>query len=121
MATQNDNGFRSFNFASAVTANSLVAISGDNAAQLATTGGSVIGVLQDDVAANGQGSVKLFFASQFGIVTSGVSVTAGNAVYAITGGGILGVYANASTVTLGIAINSGVAGDIIEYVPKFTH
>jgi hypothetical protein len=119
MATQNDNGFRSFNFASAVTANSLVAISGDNAAQLATTGGSAIGVLQDDVAANDQGSVKLFFASQFGIVTAGVSVTAGNTVYAITGGGILGVYANASTVTLGVAINSGVAGDVVEYVPKF--
>jgi hypothetical protein len=119
MATQNDNGFRSFNFAAAVTANSLVAISGDNAAQLATTGGSAIGVLQDDVAANDQGSVKLFFASQFGIVTSGVSVTAGNTVYAITGGGILGVYANASTVTLGVAINSGVAGDVVEYVPKF--
>jgi hypothetical protein len=119
MATQNDNGLRSFSFASAVTANSLVAISGDNAAQLATTGGSAIGVLQDDVAANDQGSVKLFFASQFGIVTAGVSVTAGNTVYAITGGGILGVYANASTVTLGVAINSGVAGDVVEYVPKF--
>lgn len=119
MATQNDNGIRSFNFASAVTANSLVSISGDNAAQLAATGGSAIGVLQDDVAANDQGSVKLFFASQFGIVTSGVSVTAGNTVYAITGGGILGVYANASTVTLGVAINSGVAGDVVEYVPKF--
>ena len=119
MATQNDNGFRSFNFASAVTANSLVAISGDNAAQLAATGASSIGVLQNDVAAGNQGSVKLFFASQFGIVTAGAIVTAGNSVYAVTGGGIVGTYANASTVTLGVAVNSGVASDVIEYVPKF--
>ena len=119
MATQNDNGFRSFSFASAVTANSLVAVSGDNAAQIAATGASSIGVLQNDVAEGNQGSVKLFFASQFGIVTAGATVTAGNSVYAVTGGGIVGTYANAATVTLGVAINSGVASDVIEYVPKF--
>jgi hypothetical protein len=32
---------------------------------------------------------------------------------------VVGTYANASTVTLGVAINSGVSGDVIEYVPKF--
>ena len=46
-------------------------------------------------------------------------VTAGNTVFAVTSGLILGTYANASTVTLGVAINSGVAGDVVEYVPKF--
>jgi hypothetical protein len=119
MASQNDLGIRSFNFASALTANTLVAISGDNAAQAASTGASAIGVLQNDVAAGAQGSVKLFFASQFGIVTAGASVTAGSAIFAVTGGGIVGVYANASTPTLGVAVNSGVAADVVEYVPKF--
>jgi len=119
MATQNDMGIRSFSFASAVTANSLVAVSGDNAAQIAATGASVIGVLQSDVAAGAIGTVKLFFPTQFGIITAGATTTAGSSVFAVTGGGIVGVYANASTVTLGVAINSGVAGDVVEYVPKF--
>jgi hypothetical protein len=117
MATQNDNGIRSFSFASAITANTLVNISGANAAQAASTGANAIGVVQNDVAAGAQGAVKLFFPSQFGIVSA--IVTAGNTVYAVTSGLILGTYANASTVTLGVAINSGVAGDIVEYVPKF--
>jgi hypothetical protein len=36
----------------------------------------------------------------------------------VTNGTIVGSLA-ASAATLGIAINSGVAGDIVEYVPKF--
>jgi hypothetical protein len=117
MATQNDNGIRSFAFASAITANTLVNITGANAAQAASTGSNAIGVVQDDVAAGNQGAVKLFFPTQFGIVSA--IVTAGNTVFAVTNGLILGTYANASTVTIGVAINSGVAGDIVEYVPKF--
>lgn len=117
MATQNDLGIRSFNFASAISANTLVSVSGDNAAQAASTGANAIGVVQNDVAAGAQGAVKLFFPSQFGIVSA--IVTAGNTVFAVTSGLILGTYANASTVTLGVAINSGVAGDVVEYVPKF--
>jgi ribonuclease-3 len=87
------------------------------AAQAASTGANAIGVVQNDVAAGAQGAVKLFFPSQFGIVSA--IVTAGNTVFAVTSGLILGTYANASTVTLGVAINSGVAGDVVEYVPKF--
>lgn len=118
MATQNDQGIRSFSFASAVTANTLISVSGDNAAQAASTGASAIGVLQNDVAASSIGAVKLFFPTQFGIVGTSASVTAGNTVFAVTSGTIVGSYA-ASVATLGVAINSGVAGDIVEYVPKF--
>ena len=116
MATQNDTGIRSFAFASAITANTLVNISGDNAAQAASTGANAIGVVQNDVAAGNQGAVKLFFPSQFGIVSA--IVTAGNTVFAVTNGTIVGTLA-ASAATLGVAINSGVAGDVVEYVPKF--
>jgi len=98
MATQNDNGIRSFTFASAITANTLVSVSGTNAAQAASTGASAIGVVQNDTAA--------------GIVT------AGSSVFAVTNGTIVGTLA-ASAATLGVAINSGVAGDVVEYVPKF--
>jgi len=64
MATQNDNGIRSFAFASAITANTLVNISGDNAAQAASTGANAIGVVQNDVAAGAQGAVKLFLTTR---------------------------------------------------------
>ena len=117
MATQNDNGIRSFAFASAITANTLVNISGANAAQAASTGSNPIGVVQNDVAAGNQGAVKLFFPTQFGIL-SGIA-TAGNTVFAVTSGLVVGTFANASAVTLGVAINSGVSGDVVEYVPKF--
>ena len=117
MATQNDNGIRSFSFASAITANTLVNITGANAAQAASTGANAIGAVQNDVAAGGQGAVKLFFPTQFGILSA--TATAGNTVFAVTSGLVIGTYANASTVTLGVAINSGVSGDVIEYVPKF--
>jgi len=110
-------GIRSFAFASAITANTLVNISGDNAAQAASTGANAIGAVQNDVAAGQQGAVKLFFPTQFGILSA--IATAGNAVFAVTNGLVVGTYANASTVTLGVAINSGVSGDVIEYVPKF--
>jgi hypothetical protein len=119
MATQIDNGIRSFSFASAITANTLVSVSGENAAQAASTGASAIGVVQNDVAAGAMGAVKLFFPTQMGIVGAAASVTAGNSVFAVTNGVIIGTYANASTVTLGVALNSGVAGDVVEYVPKF--
>jgi hypothetical protein len=118
MATQNDLGIRSFNFASAISANTLVSVSGDNAAQAASTGAAAIGVVQDDTSAADQGAVKLFFPSQFGIVAAAGIVTAGSSVFAVTNGTIVGTLA-ASAATLGIAINSGVAGDIVEYVPKF--
>jgi hypothetical protein len=60
MATQIDNSFRSLSFASAISANTLVRISGDNAGQFgivspgpvtagsnvfATTGGVIVGTL----------------------------------------------------------------------------
>ena len=116
MATQNDIPLRSFTFATALSGNTLVRCSGDNAAAALVTASEVIGVLQDDVAAAGVGEVKLFKATQFGIVSPG-PVTAGNSVFATTGGVIVGTLVT-SGVTLGTAINSGVTGDIIEYAVR---
>ncbi len=116
MATQIDNTFRSFSFASAISANTLVYISGDNAAATVVTASEAIGVLQDDTAASGVGSVKLFHPTQFGIVSPG-PVTAGLNVFATTGGVLVGTLVT-SGVTLGVAINSGATGDVIEYAVK---
>ena len=116
MASQTDIAFRSFTFASALSANTLVRCSGDNAASALVTASEAIGVLQDDVAAAGVGEVKLFTATQFGIVSPG-PVTAGNSVFATTGGVVVGTLVT-SGVTLGTAINSGVTGDIIEFAVR---
>jgi len=116
MATQIDNTFRSFSFASAISANTLVHVSGDNAAAALVTASEAIGVVQEDVDASGVGSVKLFAPTQFGLVSPG-PVTAGLNVFATTGGVIVGTLVT-SALTLGFAIQSGATGDVIEYAPK---
>jgi sarcosine oxidase gamma subunit len=116
MATQIDNTFRSLSFASAISANTLVRISGDNAGAALVTAGEAVGVTQEDVAATGVGAVKLFGPTQFGIVSPG-PVTAGSNVFATTGGVIVGTLVT-SGLTLGTAINSGTTGDIVEYAVK---
>jgi hypothetical protein len=114
MATQIDNTFRSFTFASAISANTLVAVTGDNAAAALVTASLVIGVVQDDVDASGVGAVKLFAPTQFGIVSPG-PVTAGANVFATTGGVIVGTLLT-SGLTLGIAVQNGATGEIVEYI-----
>jgi hypothetical protein len=117
MATQIDNTFRTFSFASAISANTIVtAVSGGvNAAEALITGANAIGVVQEDVTASGVGSVKLFHPTQFGIVSGG-PVTAGMNVFATTGGVITGSLVTAA-ITVGLALQSGANGDIIEYAP----
>jgi hypothetical protein len=114
MATQIDNTFRSFTFDSAISANTLVAVTGDNAAAALVTASLAIGVVQDDVDASGVGAVKLFAPTQFGIVSPG-PVTAGANVFATTGGVIVGTLLT-SGITLGIAVENGATGEIVEYI-----
>jgi hypothetical protein len=116
MATQIDNSFRTFSFASAISANTLVYVSGANAAAAVVTASEAIGVVQDDVSAAEVGDVKLFHPTQFGLVSPG-PVTAGSNVFATTGGVIVGTLVT-SALTLGVAIQNGATGEVIEYVPK---
>lgn len=116
MATQIDNSFRSFSFADAVAANTLVAVTGDNAAAAVVTASQAVGVVQEAVAATGMGNVKLFHPTQFGVVSPG-PVTAGLNVFATTGGVLVGTLPTAG-VTIGVAINSGATGEVIEYAVK---
>ena len=114
MATQIDNTYRSFTFASAISANTLVAVTGDNAAAALVTASLAIGVVQDDVDAAGVGTVKLFAPTQFGIVSPG-PVTAGAKVFATTGGVLVGTLVT-SGLTLGIAVENGATGEVVEYI-----
>ena len=70
--------------------------------------------MQDDVDAAGVGTVKLFAPTQFGIVSPG-PVTAGANVFATTGGVLVGTLVT-SGLTLGIAVENGATGEVVEYI-----
>lgn len=112
MATQIDNIFRTFNFATATSANVLVRAS-STAGNAEASATNAIGVLQDEVAANTTGDVKLFHATQFGTVTA-AAVTVGTEVFATTGGAIRGTLIG-SAVTIGVALETADAGSTVEY------
>jgi hypothetical protein len=119
MATQIDNTFRSFSFASAISANLLVqADSTANAAKAAVSPAFAIGVVQEDVAAAGVGNVKLFHPTQFGTV-SGTGITAGLVVKADASGKIVNSALTDGVVTVGIALANATDGDVVEFAPNF--
>lgn len=119
MASQIDNNFRSFSFASAISGNILVqADSTANAAVAAVSPGYAIGVVQTDVAAGDMGAVKLFHPTQMGVVSGG-GITAGLVVKADGNGKLVASTLTAGVVTVGIALANGADGDVIEYAPKF--
>lgn len=110
MATQYDNGYATLDFASTVTANSLVSMTTtNNRGQACATAGNAIGVLQQDVVSGQNGLVKLFFPSQFARF-GGTTVSASDVLYV----GATGLATTAGTVALGVARNSGANGDTIE-------
>tara|TARA_R110000796_G_scaffold6098_2_gene22099 strand:+ start:1226 stop:1588 length:363 start_codon:yes stop_codon:yes gene_type:complete len=109
MATEIDGNFRSFTFASALSANRFVKITGENAAAAATNG-YAIGVLTTDVNDNGVGTVKLANPTVFGTVSGAWAITAAGAAHLIADGKV----AVSGGVTIGVAINTGVTDDIIE-------
>ena len=108
MATQVDGNFRTFSFATAISAFRLVKVSGENAATAATNG-SAIGIVQEDAAANEIATVKLFNPTYFATV-SGAGVTAGAVVHAIADGKV----ASAGGVSMGYAITLGDNNEIVE-------
>jgi hypothetical protein len=119
MATQIDNTFRSFSFASAISGNVLVqAGSTANAATTAISPSYAIGVVQSDVAAGEMGNVKLFHPTQMGIVSGG-GVTAGLPVKADANGLLVASTLTAGVVTVGVALGNGADGDVVEYAPNF--
>jgi len=119
MATQIDNTFRSFTFASAICANILVqADSTANAAKAAVSPSYALGVVQEDVAAAGVGNVKLFHPTQFGTVSGG-GITAGLVVKADANGKLVASTLTAGVVTVGVALANGVDSDVVEFAPNF--
>ena len=118
MASQNDNGFRSFIASPAISAFLVVDVLADGSISPAAGGVTQgIGVLQQDCAAGGYGQVKLFTAPGTFRVQSTVLVTAGNNYSIATGG-----YASTVTATtwpLALqALSSGAVSSTIEFAGK---
>lgn len=112
MASQVDSLFKTFSFQNALSAGVAIGLSAtDGMGVPATSSASIpIGFLNEDVATNGYGTVKLLHQTQVGTITN-APVTRGNGLYVTTGGlltlataGVLVGYAGESTGSNGAMI-----------------
>lgn len=119
MASQNDNGFRTFQASGAVSAYKAVTVQADGT--ITTCAGNAdkgVGVTQIDIADAGYGDVKLWTAPGTFMVQATASAITPGTTYAIVTGG----YAGAVNGTFGpaslTAVQSGVAsnGITLEFI-----
>jgi len=104
MSVQNDNLNKAFTFANAISAYRLVKpdTTAGQAVVAASGADTAIGVVQDDVTANGTGNVKLFYPTYFATVSGTCSV--GNKVFFDAAGQVTTAAAN--TVLAGVALEA---------------
>ena len=107
MSTQNDGLFRSFTFQTAISAYRLVQPGVTAGYAIIATSGTdkAIGVTQDDVAALGVGTVKLFYPTYFSTVSGTCAV--GDSLSFDNAGQVTTLAAN--TVSAGIALEAATA------------
>ena len=118
MASQNDNGFRTFQASGAISAFLVVdVISGGTISAAAGGVTAAIGVLQQDCADGGYGQVKLFTAPGTFMVQTAVLVTAGNNYSVATGGYASTVTGTTFPIALQ-ALSSGAISSTIEFAGK---
>ena len=117
-ATNIDGGaFRTFNFATAISAYRFVEIHTDGLARAAVSGSArAIGSTISDVAAGDNGTVKLFYPTFFATAEYGVSL--GNLV-ATTGSGLV-TTAAANVGFVGVALETGLADEVVEVAVPLT-
>tara|TARA_R110000868_G_scaffold59271_3_gene181961 strand:- start:2589 stop:2939 length:351 start_codon:yes stop_codon:yes gene_type:complete len=114
MASQNENGFKSFLASGAISAYRIVKVQSDGTITAAADDTKGIGVTQEDVADAGYASVKLWSApGSFMVAASGSAITAATSYGTITGG-----FAGVVTTARFTALNSAVAsnGIVVELV-----
>jgi len=106
MASQNDNGFKSFLASGAISAYIAVKVQADGTITAAANDTKGIGVTQEDIADAQYGSVKLWTASgTFMVQASGSAITPGTD-YGIITGGYAGVVTTARVTGLVAAVAS---------------
>jgi hypothetical protein len=111
MASQVDSTSRSFTANAAISAFRLVRLHTVENEVVAATNGAAIGFTQDDAAAGQLVGVKLFHPTYMATISAGAAgLAVGGVVHATVGGAV----ASAGGVTVGFAINAGVANDIVE-------
>lgn len=119
MASQNQNGFRTFQASPAIGAFLAVDIQSDGTITPVAGNASVgIGVLQEDAAAGGYATVRLWTApGTVKLQVSGTAITPGLTQYAIITGGYAGAINGTFAPANLKAINSAVAsnGIIVEF------
>ena len=114
MASQNDNGFKSFLASGAISAYRVVAVQADGTITAAANDTKGVGVLQEDAADANYASVKLWSApGSFMVAASGSAVTAATS-YGVITGGYIGVVTTARVTALVSAVASN--GIITEFV-----
>lgn len=114
MASQNDQGFKSFLASGAISAYIAVTVQSDGTITAAANNTKGIGVTQEDVADANYGSVKLWSApGSFMVQASGSAITAATS-YGIITGGYVGVVTTPRVTALISAVASN--GIITEFV-----
>ena len=112
MSGQIDGLFKTFRFASAVSGFVRVGVSnGADYGLTADNTGRAVGVLQEDVAASGYGTVKLFNQTYLASIT-GSPATRGDVLYRA----VTGQYSTTGTVTAGILLENVAANGVIAEV-----
>ena len=117
-ATNIDGGaFRTFNFASAISAYRFVEIHTDGTARAAVSGSArAVGSTISDVAANDNGTVKLFYPTFFATAETAIAI---GGLVATTGSGLV-TTAAANTGIVGVALEAGAADEVIEVAVPLT-
>ena len=112
MASQNDNGFKSFIASGALTAFTVVAVQSDGSIKAAANNTKGNGVIQEDAADGNYASVKLWSApGTHQVAISGSAVTAATA-YGVITGGYMGIVTNTYLTSLTTAADAD--GTIVE-------
>lgn len=117
MASQNDNGFKTFLASGAISSFIAVNVQSDGTITAASNGTKGVGVTQEDIADGYYGNVKLWTAPGTVMVrVSGTAVTPAT-TYSIITGGFAGAVNGATAPAILTALDSGVAsnGIVVEF------
>jgi len=115
MASQNDQGFKSFLASGAISAYRIVTVQADGTITAAADNTKGIGVTQEDVADANYGTVKLWSApGSFMVAASGSAITAATSYGTITGGYVGVVTTSRFTALISAVASNGIVTEFVQ-------
>jgi len=115
MASQNENGFKSFLASGAISAYRIVKLQSDGTITAAADNTKGIGVTQQDFADAEYGSVKLWSApGTFMVAASGSAITAATAYGTITGGYVGVVTTDRFSALVSAVASNGIVTEFVQ-------